>query len=65
LVGWLVGFVCLFCFVSFCFQVKVSLCSLVCPGTHSVDQAGLSTQRSACLFLPSAEIKGMCHHHPA
>jgi hypothetical protein len=23
------------------FQDKVSLCSLGCPGTHSVDQAGL------------------------
>jgi hypothetical protein len=30
LVGWLVGF-----------QDKVSLCSPGCPGTHSVDQAGL------------------------
>jgi hypothetical protein len=38
-------FVCfvLFCFVLFCFVFKseVSLCSPVCPGTHSVDQAGL------------------------
>jgi hypothetical protein len=32
LVGWLV------CFV---FQDRVSLCSPGCPGTHSVDQAGL------------------------
>ena len=31
----LVLFVCLF------FQDRVSLCSLGCPGTHSVDQAGL------------------------
>jgi hypothetical protein len=33
-------FVCLF--VCFCFfQDRVSLCSLGCPGTHFVDQAGL------------------------
>jgi hypothetical protein len=33
----------LFCFVLFCFvfQDRVSLCSPGCPGTHSVDQAGL------------------------
>jgi hypothetical protein len=34
---------CLFVFVlfCFCFQDRVSLCSPGCPGTHSVDQAGL------------------------
>jgi hypothetical protein len=32
----LLFFVCLFVF-----QDRVSLCSLGCPGTHSVDQAGL------------------------
>ena len=31
----------LLCFVLFCFQDRVSLCSPKCPGTHSVDQAGL------------------------
>jgi hypothetical protein len=33
----------LFCFVLFCFvfRDRVSLCSPGCPGTHSVDQAGL------------------------
>jgi hypothetical protein len=34
----------LFCFVLFCFlffRDRVSLCSLGCSGTHSVDQAGL------------------------
>jgi hypothetical protein len=32
----------LFCFVLFCFfQDRISLCSPGCPGTHSVDQAGL------------------------
>jgi hypothetical protein len=40
----------------------VFLCNLGCPGTHSVDQAGL---KSACLCLPSAGSKGMHHHHPA
>jgi hypothetical protein len=31
----------LFCFVLFCFETGFSLCSPSCPGTHSVDQAGL------------------------
>jgi hypothetical protein len=31
----------LFCFLFLFFQDKVSLCSPGCPGTHSVDQAGL------------------------
>ena len=43
------------------FRDRVSLCSLGCPGTHSVDQAA-QTQRSACLCLPSAGIKGVRHH---
>ena len=30
-----------FVFVCFFFQDRVSLCSPCCPGTHSVDQAGL------------------------
>jgi hypothetical protein len=31
-----------FClFVCFVFQDRISLCSPGCPGTHSVDQAGL------------------------
>ncbi|GAB1292980.1 Predicted gene 10491 [Apodemus speciosus] len=38
----------------------VSLCSPGCPGTHSVDQNSPwpRTQKSACLCLPSARIKG-------
>jgi hypothetical protein len=39
-----------------------------CLGTHSVDQAGLELRNSpasACLCLPSVEIKGVCHHCPA
>jgi hypothetical protein len=33
----------LFCFV---FRDRVSLCSPGCPGTHSVDQAGLELRNS-------------------
>ena len=52
------------CFlVLFFFRDRVSLYHPGCPGTHSVDQAGLDrTQKSACLCLPSAGIKGVCHH---
>jgi hypothetical protein len=51
----------LFCFVLFCFVLfwgvvrdRVSLCSPACPGTHSVDQAGLELRNlpaSASLVL--------------
>jgi hypothetical protein len=36
-----------------------------CPGTHFVDQAGLGTQKSACVCLPSAGIKSVRHHRLA
>jgi hypothetical protein len=36
----------LFCFVVVVFQNRVSLCSPGCPGTHSVDQAGLELRNS-------------------
>jgi hypothetical protein len=57
-------FVCfVFVFGLFCFVWdRVSLYSPGLPGTHSVDQAGLGTQKFACLCLPSAGIKGVCHH---
>ena len=44
---------CSFCFICLfvCFQDKVSLCSPGCPGTHSVDQAGLKYHPST-LPLP-------------
>ncbi|GAB1294594.1 DNA topoisomerase 2-binding protein 1 [Apodemus speciosus] len=45
-------------------EQRVSLCSPGCPGTHSVDQAGLELQKSACLCLPSAGIKGVLPGHP-
>jgi hypothetical protein len=57
-------FVFAFVFVFVCFfQDRVSLYSPGCAGTHSVDQAGLELRnQSACLCLPSAGIKGVCHH---
>jgi hypothetical protein len=44
-------FILFYCLV---FRDRVSLYSPDCPGTHFVDQTGLC--------LPSAGIKGMCHH---
>lgn len=40
----------------------LALCSPGCSGTRSVGQAGLKTQRCACLCLPGAGIKGVHHH---
>jgi hypothetical protein len=58
-------FWCYFCFLflflfflvwfGLVFRDRVSLYSPGCPGT----------QKSACLCLPSAGTKGVCHHHPA
>jgi hypothetical protein len=45
----LVCFLFLFCFVLF--RDRVSLCSPGCPGTHSVDQAGLELTASASRVL--------------
>jgi hypothetical protein len=55
---WFFCFVFVFVFVLF-FRDRVSLCG---PTTHSVDQAGLETQKSTCLCFPSARKKGVCHH---
>jgi hypothetical protein len=41
----------IYLFVYLVFRDRVSLCSPGCPGTHSVDQAGLE--------LPGAGIKGV------
>ncbi len=48
-------FVCLFVV----FQHRVSLCTLVCPGTHFVDKTGLRLTESHLPRPPSAEIKGI------
>jgi hypothetical protein len=45
-------------------RLQVSLYSPGCPGTCSIDQAGSIGQRSPCLCLPSAGIKGVRHHCP-
>jgi hypothetical protein len=45
----------------FWFQVRTSLCSPDHIKTGSVDQAGLEP----CLYLPSAETKGVHHHYLA
>ena len=48
------------------FQDRFSLCTFgACPGTHSVDQLASNSQRSVCLCLPSAGIRGVCLHHLA
>jgi hypothetical protein len=51
-------FVCLFCFVLFCFvfRDRVSLYSLGCPGTHFVDQAGLELRN---LLVSASQVLGL------
>ncbi|GAB1301949.1 Ppfia1 protein [Apodemus speciosus] len=44
---------------------KVSLYSPGCPGTHSVDQAGLELRDPPASASPSAGITGVRHHRPA
>jgi hypothetical protein len=43
---------------------RVSLCSPGCPGTHSVDQAGLKLRN---LPASASQVLGLkvCHHCPA
>ena len=48
-------FVCLFVVV----QHRVSLCTLVCSGTHFVDKTGLRLTELHLPLLPNAGIKGM------
>jgi hypothetical protein len=50
-----VFFVCLF-------RDRASQCSLGCPGTHFVDQAGLKLRNPPASASPSAGIKGMGHY---
>lgn len=42
-------------------RVRASLHSPDCPGSCSVDQAGLNSERFTCLCPRSAGIKGLCH----
>ncbi|GAB1294326.1 Ceroid-lipofuscinosis, neuronal 6 [Apodemus speciosus] len=44
------------------YRDRVSLCSPGCPGTHSVDQAGLELRNPPASASPSAGIKGVRHH---
>lgn len=48
----------LFCFI----RTQVSLCSLGWPGTWYVDHMALNSQRSACVYFPSAGTKGTHHN---
>jgi hypothetical protein len=50
-------FVCLFVF-----RDRVSLYSPGCPGTHFCRPGWPRTQKSVCLCLQSAGIKGVHHH---
>jgi len=52
-------------FVLLCFfETRFLYVALAVVEFCSVDQAGLESQRSTCLCLPNAGIKG-AHHHPA
>jgi hypothetical protein len=42
----------------------VSLCITGCPGTHSVDQAGLKITVSYLSLLPRVGIKSVHYHCP-
>jgi hypothetical protein len=53
-------FICLFVF-----RDRVSLCSPGCPGTHSVDQAGLELRNPPASASQVQGIKGVRHHCPA
>ena len=53
------------CCLFFVFQDRVSLYSTGCPGTHSVDQAGLKLRIPPASASQSAGITGVRRHHPA
>jgi hypothetical protein len=48
---------CCCCFVLFVFRDRVSLCSPGCPGTHSVDQAGLELRNPPASASQVLELK--------
>jgi hypothetical protein len=58
-----------FHFISFhfilVFRDRISLCSSGCPGNSLCRPDWPRTQKSTCLCLPSAGIKGVHHHCPA
>jgi hypothetical protein len=47
---------------NFVIQDRVCLCSPGCPGTCSVDQAGLKVQIYHLPLPPECWIKGTCQH---
>jgi hypothetical protein len=51
-------------FFVFVFRDRVSLCSPGCPGTHSVDQAGLELRNPPASASQVLGLKA-CHHHLA
>jgi hypothetical protein len=56
------GFCCCCCLFLFFFGDRVSLCSSGCPGTHSVDQAGLKLRNlpaSASQVLGLKEVPSL------
>jgi hypothetical protein len=46
-------------------QDRVSLCSSGCPGTHSVDQAGLELRNLPVSASQVLGSKACCHERPA
>ena len=54
---WLVGFCCCLFVLFFIFWDRVSLCSPSCPGTHSIDQAGLELRNSPASASPVLGLK--------
>ena len=51
-------------FVCFSFFKTVSLCSPGCHKLALLHRLASNSQRSTCLCLPSAGIRGVCHHYP-
>jgi hypothetical protein len=56
-------FLSFFFFFFFFFRDRVSLCSLGCPGTHSVDQAGLELRNPPASASSVLRLKVYMRHH--
>jgi hypothetical protein len=54
-----------FFFFFLVFRDRLSLCSSGCPGTHSVDQAGLELRNPPASASRVLGFKGVRHHCPA